>query len=634
MKKATGFAALICLSLLFIAQTAMAQKVSVPVHLTDGVGAVTIKVGFNPAATNGIDPALGEEEQPELPPSGAFDGRSISILSGLGTDVLLGGVLINYHLGTALNQPDRWRFEFKSDSTGGPVTFTWPSHLSDSAGGKWLLQDASGEHLFSDVDMTTQTSFTHPRTSLSVQYIFIKVSDKVQYRTFVQTEIANAVNSAGKHAIEKRKPYASYGCFQFANSNAPGAAMGLHVEFDQAVMAPPTGGSAMPVSFAPFTSAANPDGKGKAWNFTTPSTPVGASVTVCAFGNKGKGLAAKKWWWLNSSSAMLGAKMGAAPVVSSYLLLKMPNPLNVLQELYTEGPPLPVGLPTSTGKNAGGKDVFKQVTHPKWTDVLATLYKKGPHTGDPRCLDVFTNLKPIEKVQKSLTAGSHNNKLLAEAVALKFNIAASRFGNTTPGLGEMTYVGGTYDGLTLQHIAELADTGLACVANAKIGGNLLGLYNTIRSINIAFSGPFDTTGFLTKTVVKGVGSVTDVSYLHKSSEQIPIVITKPFVDPNPIPESFTLRQNYPNPFNPTTTIEFALPADAIVTLKVYNILGQEMTTLFDHEALDAGTQFVDFDASNLPSGVYFYRVVAQSVNEDGLQNSEFYTSVKKMMLLK
>jgi len=389
----------------------------------------------------------------------------------------------------------------------------------------------------------------------------------------------------------------------------------------------------MPVSFAPFTSAANPDGKGKVWNFTSPSTPAGASVTVCMFGNKGKTPKAAKWWWLDGSGALLGTKQKLGTLTRSYLLLKMPNPLNVLQELYTEGPPLPVGLPTSTGKNAKLKDVFKQVTHPKWTDVLTTMYKGGGHTGTPRCLDVFTNLKPIEKVLKSLPSTSHNNKLLAEAVALKFNIEASLYGNTTPGLGQMTYVGGTYDGLTLQHIAELCDTALACVSNAKIGGDLSGLYNTVRSINLAFSGPFDTTSFLTKTVVKGVSSLSDVSYLRKGSEQTPLVIYKPFVDPNPIPASFTLRQNYPNPFNPTTTIEFALPADAVVTLKIYNILGQEMTTLFDHEALDAGTQSVEYDAGNLPSGVYFYRVVAQSVNDEG-QGSQFYTSVKKMMLLK
>ena len=71
-----------------------------------------------------------------------------------------------------------------------------------------------------------------------------------------------------------------------------------------------------------------------------------------------------------------------------------------------------------------------------------------------------------------------------------------------------------------------------------------------------------------------------------------------------------------------------------MTLKIYNVLGQEMKTLYDHEALDAGSQSIDFDASTLPSGVYFYRVVAQQVNDDGLQTGQYFTSTKKMMLLK
>ncbi|HYQ87596.1 MAG TPA: T9SS type A sorting domain-containing protein, partial [Bacteroidota bacterium] len=85
---------------------------------------------------------------------------------------------------------------------------------------------------------------------------------------------------------------------------------------------------------------------------------------------------------------------------------------------------------------------------------------------------------------------------------------------------------------------------------------------------------------------------------------------------------------------PTTTIEFDLPTDAFVTLKIYNIVGQEMGTLLNHEALDYGNQSVDFDASNLPSGVYFYRISAQSLNDDGVSTGQVFKQVKKMMLVK
>ena len=89
-----------------------------------------------------------------------------------------------------------------------------------------------------------------------------------------------------------------------------------------------------------------------------------------------------------------------------------------------------------------------------------------------------------------------------------------------------------------------------------------------------------------------------------------------------LPSAFVLKQNYPNPFNPTTNIEFSIPESGIVTLKVYNILGQEVATLVNKQ-MATGSYQVDFDASKLSSGVYIYRLKTNS-----------FTSAKKMMLLK
>lgn len=72
-----------------------------------------------------------------------------------------------------------------------------------------------------------------------------------------------------------------------------------------------------------------------------------------------------------------------------------------------------------------------------------------------------------------------------------------------------------------------------------------------------------------------------------------------------LPETFVLKQNYPNPFNPTTNIEFSLSGSAFVSLKVFDILGKEVATLVNEEQ-SAGNYKVPFDASNLPSGTYFY----------------------------
>ncbi len=90
---------------------------------------------------------------------------------------------------------------------------------------------------------------------------------------------------------------------------------------------------------------------------------------------------------------------------------------------------------------------------------------------------------------------------------------------------------------------------------------------------------------------------------------------------------FSLAQNYPNPFNPTTTLSFNLAVDSKVSLKIFDVLGQEIMTLMN-ETKTAGTHNVTFDASKLNSGVYFYRIDAFGV--DGQK----FTDVKKMILNK
>jgi hypothetical protein len=77
-----------------------------------------------------------------------------------------------------------------------------------------------------------------------------------------------------------------------------------------------------------------------------------------------------------------------------------------------------------------------------------------------------------------------------------------------------------------------------------------------------------------------------------------------------IPSAFALLQNYPNPFNPTTNIEFRIANLELVTLKVFDLLGREISTLVN-EVRPAGLYTVRWDASSLPSGVYFYRLQAR-----------------------
>ena len=89
-----------------------------------------------------------------------------------------------------------------------------------------------------------------------------------------------------------------------------------------------------------------------------------------------------------------------------------------------------------------------------------------------------------------------------------------------------------------------------------------------------------------------------------------------------IPDNYLLLQNYPNPFNPVTKISFAIPESGFVTLKVYDVLGREISSLVNAQK-NAGSYVVDFDASNLTSGIYFYRL---DVNG--------FVDTKKMTVLK
>ena len=92
--------------------------------------------------------------------------------------------------------------------------------------------------------------------------------------------------------------------------------------------------------------------------------------------------------------------------------------------------------------------------------------------------------------------------------------------------------------------------------------------------------------------------------------------------PGAVPVKYSLEQNYPNPFNPTTKITYSIPNESKVKLVVFNILGQQVATLVNSSQL-AGSYSVDFNAADLASGVYIYRLSTQN-----------YTISKKMLLMK
>ncbi|NUN71345.1 MAG: T9SS type A sorting domain-containing protein [Bacteroidetes bacterium] len=127
----------------------------------------------------------------------------------------------------------------------------------------------------------------------------------------------------------------------------------------------------------------------------------------------------------------------------------------------------------------------------------------------------------------------------------------------------------------------------------------------------------------TATIHSQFGSINPLYYdtwdfaAEKAKNPVSVSLT----DAN-IPTVYALDQNFPNPFNPTTSITYSIPFSGLVSLKVFNVLGQEVATLVNAQQA-AGYYTASFNASALSSGVYFYKIEAGN-----------YTSVKKMMLLK
>jgi hypothetical protein len=95
-----------------------------------------------------------------------------------------------------------------------------------------------------------------------------------------------------------------------------------------------------------------------------------------------------------------------------------------------------------------------------------------------------------------------------------------------------------------------------------------------------------------------------------------------------IPDRFILMQNYPNPFNPNTTIRYGLASEGRVSIKIYNLAGQSVRELIGNIE-SAGFHEVNFNADNLASGIYFYRITVSPINGD-----KEFVDTRKLILLK
>ena len=132
---------------------------------------------------------------------------------------------------------------------------------------------------------------------------------------------------------------------------------------------------------------------------------------------------------------------------------------------------------------------------------------------------------------------------------------------------------------------------------------------------------YDPATGITRDVAQTLVFHTDA---HLGGLSEPFIMNALQTDAERVPAVYYLKQNYPNPFNPLTTIEYGLPADGVVSVTIYNVLGQKVAVLVDKKQA-AGRYKIQFDTGNLglASGVYFYQIRSQS-----------FVKSLKMLLLK
>lgn len=183
---------------------------------------------------------------------------------------------------------------------------------------------------------------------------------------------------------------------------------------------------------------------------------------------------------------------------------------------------------------------------------------------------------------------------------------------SSPVLAGQVYSAGSWDGTA-------SIDGSYAYLNCEENG--LRIFDVSDPHNPVEAGHFDDV-----PVARGVTAVNGVAYVAEKSDGLTIYqnsLVTAINDPiNGQPQAFTLYQNYPNPFNPVTRISFTLEKNAFIELEVLNILGQKVATIAE-EYRPAGTYEVDFDASELASGMYLYRLKSGSFEQS-----------RKMLLMK
>ena len=200
--------------------------------------------------------------------------------------------------------------------------------------------------------------------------------------------------------------------------------------------------------------------------------------------------------------------------------------------------------------------------------------------------------------------------------SIKFDLAHAYYGATY--IDSLIIEASTNNGATYISLARMyagtSFTATLCMSTVSSTSSFTPTAGEWKSRAFAIPAGTNKVHFYAKSAYGNNLYIDNICQLSTITGVTPISMT--------IPDEYSLSQNYPNPFNPTTKINFALPKQGFVTLKIYDVLGREVRTLVN-EVKSAGQYSVDFNASEFASGVYFYKLETNGFND-----------VKRMMLIK
>jgi subtilisin family serine protease len=173
-----------------------------------------------------------------------------------------------------------------------------------------------------------------------------------------------------------------------------------------------------------------------------------------------------------------------------------------------------------------------------------------------------------------------------------------------------------FNGSGTSYACPLAAGAAALVIKARLNATAIQVINALKSTASNASSPNNLIGWGTINVVAAINSIPATNIRENGT----------------LPSDFHLEQNYPNPFNPSTSINYSLPEDAFVTVKVYDALGREVKTLISGHQTAESYRIVwngtDASGRSVASGMYLYRIVATNAS------GKVFADSKRMILLK